>query len=156
MTEVGPDGQLEPLLAESYEPNADATEWTFNLRKGVEFHNGKTVDADDVITTIDRHRGEDSKSAGKTFAEQITEMRKDGAHRVIFTLKEGNADFPFILSATSFGILPSKDGAVEFGIGTGAYSLDAVLVFPLEGSMVNSNGRIAVEAEYWLRYAGLV
>ena len=124
LTEVGPDGQLEPSLAESYEPNADATEWTFNLRKGVEFHNGKTVDADDVIATIAHHRGEDSKSSGKTFAEQITEMRKDGTHRVIFTLREGNADFPFILTSSTFGILPSKDGAVEFGVGTGAYSLE--------------------------------
>ena len=124
LTEVGPDGQLEPALAESYEPNADATVWTFNLRKGIEFHNGKTLDADDVITTIDRHRGEDSDSQVKTFAEQIDEMRKDGAHRVIFTLKEGNADFPFILSSGAFGILPAKDGTVEFGIGTGAYSLE--------------------------------
>ena len=124
LTEVGPDGQLEPVLAESYEPNANATEWTFNLRKGVEFHNGKTLDADDVITTIDRHRGEDSKSPVKSFAEQIAEMRKDGAHRVIFTLKEGNADFPIILSSAEFGILPAKDGAVEFGIGTGACSLE--------------------------------
>ena len=124
LTEVRPDGQLEPVLAESYEPNAGATQWTFNLRKGVEFHNGKTLDADDVITSIERHRGEDTKSVVKSLAEQISEMRKDGAHRVIFTLKEGNADFPFILSSAELGILPAKDGAVEFGIGTGSYSLE--------------------------------
>ena len=124
LTEVRPDGQLEPLLAESYEPNPNATEWTFNLRKGVEFHNGKTLDADDVITSIDRHRGADTKSVVKSLAEQIAEMRKDGAHRVIFTLKEGNADFPFIMSSSEFGILPAKNGAVEFGIGTGGYSLE--------------------------------
>ena len=57
LTEIAPDGQLAPELAESYEPNADATEWAFTLRKGVEFHNGKTLDADDVIMSIDRHRG---------------------------------------------------------------------------------------------------
>jgi peptide/nickel transport system substrate-binding protein len=124
LTEIAPDGQLEPVLAESYEPNANATEWTINLRKGVEFHNGKTLDADDVITTFNLHRGEDSKSPVRSLAEQITKMRKDGAHRVIFTLKDGNADFPFILSSAEFGILPAKDGAVEFGIGTGAYSLE--------------------------------
>ena len=43
LTEIKPDGQLGPELAESFEPNADATEWTFDLRKGVEFHNGKTL-----------------------------------------------------------------------------------------------------------------
>ena len=113
-----------PELAESYEPNADATEWIFNLRKGVEFHNGKTLDADDVIVSIDRHRVEDSKSATKNFAEAISNMRKDGPNRVIFTLREGNADFPFILAAQTFNIIPFKDAEPIFGGGTGGYSLE--------------------------------
>ena len=49
LTEVAPDGQLVSQAAESIEPNATADEWTFTLRKGIEFHNGKTLDADDVI-----------------------------------------------------------------------------------------------------------
>jgi len=40
-----------PALAESWEPNADATEWTFTLRQGVTFHNGATFDANDVVAT---------------------------------------------------------------------------------------------------------
>ena len=124
LTEVAPDGQLVPELAESYEANADATQWTFDLRQGVEFHNGKTLDADDVIVSIDRHRGEDSKSPTKNLAESITEMRKDGPNRVIFTLREGNADFPFILSSQTFNILPVVDGKVVIGVGTGGYSLE--------------------------------
>ena len=125
LTEVAPDGRLAPELAESYEPNADATEWVFDLRKDVEFHNGKTLDADDVILSIDRHRGEHSQSATKTFAEAIAAMRKDGPNRVIFTLREGNADFPVVLSAQTFCILPVVDGAVQPGIGTGGYSLES-------------------------------
>ena len=125
LTEVAPNGELVPLLAESYEPkNNDPSEWIFNLRKGVQFHNGKTVDADDVIASIDRHRGEKSESAMKSFAEEIETMTKDGPERVIFKLKTASVDFPFILSASTLSILPSKDGKVtEFGIGAGAYSL---------------------------------
>ena len=125
LTEIKPDGQLGPELAETFEPNADATEWTFDLRKGVEFHNGKTLDADDVIMSIDRHRGEDSQSPTKVIAETISGMRKDGPNRVIFTLQEGNADFPVSLSAQTFCILPVVDGKVQPGIGTGGYSLEA-------------------------------
>jgi ABC-type transport system substrate-binding protein len=42
-----------PALAESYEPNADLTEWTFHLRKGVKFHDGSTLTANDVVATLD-------------------------------------------------------------------------------------------------------
>jgi len=41
-----------PALAESYEPNDDLTEWTFHLRKGVTFHDGSSLDANDVVTSL--------------------------------------------------------------------------------------------------------
>jgi ABC-type transport system substrate-binding protein len=43
---------VEPVLAESYEPNADLTEWTFNLRQGVLFHDGSSLDANDVVKSL--------------------------------------------------------------------------------------------------------
>ncbi|MEM7670182.1 MAG: ABC transporter substrate-binding protein, partial [Pseudomonadota bacterium] len=42
MTEICPDNQLRGELAESWEASPDAAEWRFNIRQGVEFHNGKT------------------------------------------------------------------------------------------------------------------
>lgn len=47
-----PTAELEYALAESAEPNADGSEWTIRLRDGVEFHNGKSLTANDVIYTF--------------------------------------------------------------------------------------------------------
>lgn len=126
LTEVDNDGQLIGELAESFEPNADASTWVFNLRKGVEFHNGKSLTADDVIATFNYHRGENSKSAAKDLLSAITTLKKDGDNRVIMELSGGNADFPYIVSDYHLVIKPSKDGAIDplSGIGTGGYVLD--------------------------------
>jgi peptide/nickel transport system substrate-binding protein len=53
------DYNLIPKLAEEAEPNETADVWTVRLKEGIEFHNGKTVTADDVITSIQRHFEED-------------------------------------------------------------------------------------------------
>ena len=126
LTEVKADGQLGPELAESWEASADAATWTFKLRKGVEFHNGKTMTAEDVIDSINHHRGEETKSAAKPIVEPIEEITKDDDHTIVFALKGGNADFPFIMSDYHLVIKPSKgDGTIDWqsGVSTGGYVL---------------------------------
>jgi peptide/nickel transport system substrate-binding protein len=125
LTEVGADGKLRGELAESYE-SSDAKTWVFNLRKGVEFHNGKTLTSDDVIASLNHHRGEDTKSAAKGLVSKIDKIEADGPNRVAITLSAPNADFPFIMSDYHLVILPSVDGKIDAvsGIGTGAYALD--------------------------------
>ena len=49
-----PDLTLQPMLATSWEPNDDASEWTFNLREGVKFSHGKDFTAEDVIYSFNR------------------------------------------------------------------------------------------------------
>ncbi len=114
-----------PELAESWESTPDAVTWTFKLRKGVEFHNGKTMDAEDVIASFNHHRGKDSKSAAKGVVDPIKDIKADGKHIVVFTLEEGNADFPYIASDYHLTIQPADTKGAEFqkGIGTGAYVL---------------------------------
>jgi len=43
---------VEPALAESYDVNDDLTEWTFHLRQGVLFHDGSSLDANDVVQSL--------------------------------------------------------------------------------------------------------
>ena len=126
LTEIGSDNQLTSELAESWEATPDAAQWTFKIRKGVEFHNGKTLDATDVVDSINHHRGE-SDSAAKGIVSAITDIKADG-DTVIFTLSGGSADFPFLMSDYHLGICPSKgDGTIDWesGVGTGGYSLDS-------------------------------
>ena len=125
VTEVTADGEIIGELAESWEVSDDASQWVFKLRKGVEFHNGKTLEAQDVIDSINAHRGEDSKSTGKGLVTAVDDIKADGKDTVIFTLESGNADFAAILADYHFSIAPagSTDEDWEKGIGTGPFML---------------------------------
>src|SRR5690606_21774999 len=98
LTEVSPSGQLIGELAESWEATPDAKTWTFNLRKGVTFHNGKAFGADDVLESLALHVAEGAKSAAQPIVSAIAEMKKLGEHQVQMVLSAGNADFPFLMS----------------------------------------------------------
>ena len=125
LVELNAEMQPVPVLAESVEPSADAATWVFKLRQGVEFHNGKTLDAEDVLYTLSYHMGKDSKSPAKSTLTTVADIRADGKNTVIFKLSEGNADFPFLLSDYRMGIVPAGTKGEEFakGIGTGAFKL---------------------------------
>lgn len=127
LTEVDNNGNLVPELAESYDATPDAKVWTFKLRKGVEFHTGKTMTAEDVIASFNYHRGEDSKSAVKGVIAGIENIRKDGDYTVVFELAEGNADFPFIVSDYHLVIFPASGDSIDWasGKGTGGYILES-------------------------------
>lgn len=123
LTEVDADGNVVGGLAESWDASADARVWTFNLRKGVEFHNGKPLTAADVIASVDHHRGEDSKSPIKQIVDPIEKIAAPDDHTVVFTLTGGNADFAFLLFDYHLCIMPAD--AIGEGIGTGGYIIES-------------------------------
>ena len=125
MTEVAADGSLVGQLARSWEASADVATWTFTLRQGVTYHNGREVTAEDVVASINHHRGEDSTSAAKPIVAPITDMKADGKYTVVVTLDAGNADFPFILSDYHLPVMPSEAGKPDWqsGIGAGPYKI---------------------------------
>jgi len=123
LVEIDADWQAVPELAIGWEPSPDARLWTFKLRQGVEFHNGKTLDADDVVYSINLHRGEDTKSVVNSLLRQIEDVKADGRDTVVFTLQAGNADFPYILADNHVLIVPAGTTAFDEGVGTGGYML---------------------------------
>ena len=126
LVEIDENSMAVPELAESWESSDDLKTWTFKIRSGVEFHNGKKLDVDDVIYSIKHHMGEQSKSSAKSFLSSVTALEADGSDSVVFKLSEGNAGFPYILSDYHLQIVPAGTQGADFakGIGTGGYVLE--------------------------------
>jgi peptide/nickel transport system substrate-binding protein len=126
LTEVQSDGSLAGELAESWEASEDAAQWTFTLRRGVEFHDGRALTAADVVASINHHRGEDSTSPAKPIVDPITDVSARDEHTVVITLTDGNADLPFLLSQYHLVVAPAmEDGGIDWesGVGSGGYRL---------------------------------
>ena len=123
LVDIADDGSVEPRLAEEYDSSPDAKTWTFRIRKGVEFHDGKPLTPEDVIATLDRHSGEDTKSGALGVMRGIDTMKVDG-DTVVIGLKDANADLPFLMADYHLVIQPNggKD-APAAGIGTGPYKM---------------------------------
>ena len=127
LTEVKSDGSLTGELATDWEASPDAKVWTFNLRQGVTFHNGKAFGADDVIASLQMHVEEGAKSAAQPIVAAISEMKKITDHQVQLTLEAGNADFPYLLSDYHILMFPAGqiEEAIAKGIGTGMYAVQS-------------------------------
>ena len=124
--EIGTDSGLLPEVAASWDVLEGGKVWSIELRQGIEFHNGKTLAVEDVIASLNHHRGDEATSAMKTQISTIVDMQADGPNRVILTLDAPNVDYGYVLADYHIPIMPSKDGMAEIdsGIGCGPYVLD--------------------------------
>jgi peptide/nickel transport system substrate-binding protein len=123
LVDVTPDGQIDHRIAEDHSSNADATEWKFKIRAGVEFHDGKTLTAEDVIATLKRHTDEKSQSGALGIVQGISEMTAEG-DMVTLKLAAGNADLPYLMGDYHLQIQPG--GGMDnpaAAIGAGPYKV---------------------------------
>ena len=88
------DMTMRGELAEEWSVNDNATEFTFKIRKGVTFHDGKPLTADDVVYSMSRHLGEDSVSKANKLVSMISEWKKVDSHTVKAILATPNSDLP--------------------------------------------------------------
>ena len=125
-----PDYTYQGVLAESWEPNEDLTEWTFYLRQGVKFHHGKEMKAEDVVYSFDRVFEVESPSAGALgMIEDVVEVDE---YTVRFDLSSGNVFFPDTIAMIYHAkILPSDVDPARFAdetIGTGPFIMTENIV----------------------------
>lgn len=118
------DEQLNalPALAESFTSD-DQRVWIFNLRKGVEFHNGKPFTAADVVYSLLRHKDGTVASKVASIVSHVVDVRALTPDQVEVTLDGPNVDLPLILATSHFLMVP--EGTTDFGagIGCGPYKL---------------------------------
>ena len=126
LTMINGDGTLGPDLATNWTGSAAADEWTFELNQNASFHSGKAFTADDVIASMNHHRGDGSTSAAKALLADVTDIRKTNDHTVVISLSRGNADLPWLLTDYHLAICPATgDGTIDWksGDGTGPYRI---------------------------------
>ncbi|CAN7744227.1 ABC transporter substrate-binding protein [Mesorhizobium caraganae] len=134
---------LKPDLAESYEISPDGKTFTFKLRHGVKFHNGREMTADDVKYSLDRVTNPKTQSPGAGFfgsikgyddvvagkAESLSGVTVVDPYTVKFELSRPDATFLHVMAINFAHVVPKEEvekyGA-DFGkhpVGTGAFKL---------------------------------
>lgn len=147
LTDYDDSMQLAPELATSWEQSEDGLTWTFHLREGVLFSNGREFTADDVVWSFQRIHDPavGSGDVNNCGGEGATFAAPDPLTFTI-TTAEPNAILPVnIAGAASCGIIASEsvgeDGLVVTPIGTGPFAIDSV-----NGT---TNMRLVKNENYW-------
>lgn len=134
---------LRPGLAESYEISEDGLTYTFHLRPGVKFHNGREMTAEDVVWSINRVVNPATQSPGQGFfamiegfdaaaageAEGLSGISAPDAATVVFRLSRPDATFLHVMALNFSYVVPKEAveaAGADFGkqpVGTGAFRL---------------------------------
>ncbi len=123
LTRFMADGSVVPGLAKSWEISDDGLTYTFALQEGVTFHDGSTMDADDVKFSLDRILAEDSANAQKALYAAISSVEVVDPLTVRLTLSEPNGNMLFNLAWGDAVIVApeSIDNIKQQPVGTGAF-----------------------------------
>lgn len=98
--ELGPQGELIPVLGLSATPSADGKTWTVRLRENVHFHDGTPFNADAVANHWQRLLNPESRYRGRILIGPIVSVEKTGPYEVRFHLKHAWNAFPSVLAGS--------------------------------------------------------
>jgi peptide/nickel transport system substrate-binding protein len=123
LTRFASDGSIIPGLAKSWEISEDGTSYTFHLNAGVTFHDGSSMDAQDVKFSLDRARGEDSANAQKALFAGITDVSVVDPLTVKVSLDAANGSFLFNMAwGDAVIVAPETIENIKTNpVGTGAF-----------------------------------
>lgn len=137
------DGSVVPGLANSWEISEDGLSYTFHLNSGVTFHDGSSMDAEDVKFSLDRARAEDSTNAQKALFADIASVDVVDPETVKITLSEPNGNMLFNLAwGDAVIVAPESIGDIKTSpVGTGA--------FKFSGWVQGDSITLEKNADYW-------
>ena len=152
LVQPGPDLQMEPALAESWEISDDNLTWTFTLREGVTFHNGRALTADDVVYSYNRIMDPDVGAANAFRFASIDEVVAVDDLTVEISLTRPTPNLLVNIGGfKGMAIVPQEiveDGSIDSTpVGTGPFRF--VSQSPDQGILLEAN------PDYWRADEGL-
>ncbi|HEX4904215.1 MAG TPA: ABC transporter substrate-binding protein [Acidimicrobiales bacterium] len=151
LTAPNADGEIEPLLAESVEPNEDYTEWTITPRSGVKFHDGTDVDAQIIADNLNAYRGQFPARKPLLFVFVLADIENVVAtpeNTVVVSMKRPWVAFDWTLWGSSrVGIIGRAQ--LEADSSTCANELVGTGPFMLESWTVNQELVAVKNPNYW-------
>ncbi len=141
LMKASPDGGVVPAVASDYKMSEDGTSYSFLLREGVKFHNGKDVTIEDVLYSLERCAGSENNGTSLVTAfSRVADISADEDGWVTVTLTEPSLEF---LNAMTAAIIPAGSGEQQATapVGTG----------PFRFVSYSPNDSLVVERfdEYW-------
>lgn len=109
-TLVATNSSLEPVpsLAESWEISEDGLTYTFKLRQGVKFHNGRELVAGDVLYSYERIKNPDTASPVQSDLDNVASIETPDDSTVVITLAAADSSFLAKLMGSSLAIVPQE------------------------------------------------
>jgi peptide/nickel transport system substrate-binding protein len=128
-----PSGTPQPLLATGYTMSEDGKTYTFKIRDGVVFHDGKKMTAEDVKYSYDYLRDKNNGSPGAGDLASVESIEAPDQQTVVFKLSQPNAALPMTLTNKYGAVIPkdyfagadSRAKMNEASVGTGPFRLKA-------------------------------
>lgn len=139
--------KVVPELAESWAVSADGKVWTFNLRKGVKFHDGTPFDAASVKFNLDRLRSSELGSPNRSYFAAIERVDAPSPSVVTITTKEASPTLIEVL-AEDWSYISSPAAIEKHGraygrnpVGTGPYMF--------KSWVLNERAELVRNPNYW-------
>lgn len=125
LTKVRPDGNVAPLLAESWTVSPDQKTWTFKLRRDVKFQNDEPFSSANVKLSFERAADARSTNKDKANFTNMESVTTPDANTVVVRLKDADPDFLFLMGQATAIIVEPKSLATNATrpVGTGPYTL---------------------------------
>jgi peptide/nickel transport system substrate-binding protein len=125
LTELDPTGKPKPDLAESWTASEDQKTWTFKLRQGVKFHDGREFDSEDAKATFARIMDRATGSTARVNFDIVSSIETPDKYTIVFNLKIPYSGFADILGDRQTRIVPKDklDTIANMPVGTGPFQL---------------------------------